>query len=60
MARALDHAVSNLRKEAAIALGEIGDPAAIPSPERALDDPDADVRKIALGALREIVAQERV
>jgi len=46
--------VSNLRKEAAVALGEIGDLRAIPSLEKALEDPDPDVRKLAKLALSQI------
>jgi HEAT repeat protein len=45
LARLLDHEVSNLRKEAAAALGEIAHPAARPHLEAHLDDPDPDVRK---------------
>jgi HEAT repeat protein len=48
---ALQHAMSNLRKEAAIALGEIGDPRAITPLEKALADSDPDVRKLAKLAL---------
>jgi HEAT repeat protein len=43
--------MSNLRKEAAIALGEIGDPRAITPLEKALADSDPDVRKLAKLAL---------
>ena len=51
----LDHDISNLRKEAAAALGEIEAPEAIPALEAHLDDPDPDVRKNirwALGRIR--------
>ena len=48
------HPISNLRKEAAIALGEIGDPKAIPLLEGALKDPDPDVRKLTQLALKQI------
>jgi HEAT repeat protein len=48
--------MSNLRKEAAIALGEIGDPKAIPALEEALKDPDPDVRKLTQLALKHIGA----
>jgi HEAT repeat protein len=51
---ALQHEVSNLRKEAAIALGEIGDRRAIAPLEAALADPDPDVRKLARLALTTI------
>ena len=50
-AHALSHEISNLRKEAVVALGEIGDSAAIPALEQALDDSDPDVRKLARLAL---------
>jgi HEAT repeat protein len=46
--------VSNLRKEAVIALGEVGDPRAITHLERALHDNDPDVRKLAKLALASI------
>jgi HEAT repeat protein len=39
--------ISNLRKEAAIALGEIGDPAGLPYLAAAETDPDPEVRKLA-------------
>jgi HEAT repeat protein len=51
---ALTHEISNLRKEAAIALGEIGDLRAIPALEAALKDPDPDVRKLTQLALKNI------
>ena len=51
---ALQHPVSNLRKESAIALGEIGDTRAIAPLEAALADPDPDVRKLARLALTAI------
>ena len=44
---ALAHRAGNLRKEAAIALGEIGDPRALPALEAADADPDPEVRKAA-------------
>ncbi|OYZ90334.1 MAG: hypothetical protein B7Y01_02750, partial [Xanthobacter sp. 17-67-6] len=47
----LGHEISNVRKEAAAALGEISDPAAIASLERGFDDPDPDVRKLVRWAL---------
>jgi HEAT repeat protein len=52
---ALSHEVSNVRKESAIALGEIGDPKAIPALEKARLDADPDVRKLAQLALASIV-----
>ena len=54
MCQALQHGISNLRKEAVIALGEVGDPRAITQLERALDDTDPDVRKLAKLALASI------
>lgn len=48
---ALGHSSANLRKEAAIALGEIGDPSARPALEAASEDHDPDVRKLARLAL---------
>ena len=39
------HDISNLRKEAAAALGEIAHVDALPHLEAVLDDPDPDVRK---------------
>ena len=51
----LAHRISNLRKEAALALGELNDPAAIPALQAARDDGDPEVRKavrIALGQLQ--------
>jgi HEAT repeat protein len=54
LCQALQHAASNLRKEAVIALGEIGDPRAITHLERALHDNDPDVRKLAKLALTSI------
>jgi len=52
---ALGHEISNLRKEAAIALGEVGDKGAIPALEAALQDVDPDVRKLAQLALNQIL-----
>jgi HEAT repeat protein len=46
--------MSNLRKEAAVALGEVGDVTAIPALEAALDDSDPDVRKLARLALNQL------
>jgi HEAT repeat protein len=50
----LNHSISNLRKEAVIALGEIGDTRAIAPLEGALGDADPDVRKLARLALTAI------
>ncbi|MDT4884626.1 hypothetical protein FQZ97_1207850 [compost metagenome] len=49
--------MSNLRKEAVIALGEIGDTRGIAPLERALKDSDPDVRKLAKLALTSIQMQ---
>jgi len=48
---ALSHRQGNLRREAALALGEIGAPAAAPALEIAAGDPDPEVRKTARAAL---------
>ncbi|MDR2625384.1 MAG: HEAT repeat domain-containing protein [Zoogloeaceae bacterium] len=46
--KALEHTMSNLRKEAANALEAIGDPSVLPVLQKlATDDPDLDVRKTA-------------
>jgi HEAT repeat protein len=57
LSEALQHSVSNLRKEAVIALGDIGDARAITHLERALHDSDPDVRKLAKLALTTIQMQ---
>ncbi len=52
----LSHAISNLRKEAALALGELRDRATLPALSAALDDRDPEVRKavrIAIGQVDE-------
>ncbi len=52
----LDHDTSNLRKEVAGALGEIGQSSALVYLQKHVDDPDPDVRKNvrwAIGRLRE-------
>ena len=52
----LGHDSSNLRKEVAAALGEIGKPSALPHLQKHVDDPDPDVRKNvrwAIGRFRE-------
>ena len=51
LGEALSHEVSNLRKEAAAALGEIADPAALVFLEPAAGDPDPDVRKLVRWAI---------
>jgi HEAT repeat protein len=53
---ALDHKIGNLRKEAALALGEIGSPAALPALCEAENDPDPEVRKSVRLALQQIAA----
>jgi HEAT repeat protein len=47
LGRTLSHQISNLRKEAALALGEIRVAAALPALERIQNDPDPYVRKAA-------------
>jgi HEAT repeat protein len=54
LTEALLHPAGNLRKEAAIALGEIGDPAAAAALEVAGADPDPEVRKAARLALQRL------
>ena len=46
----------NVREMVAFALGEIGDPKAIPALEAALRDPDPDVRKLTQLALKQILS----
>jgi Vesicle coat complex, various subunits len=53
---ALEHSISNLRKDAAAALGEIADAGALPYLEKALGDPDPEVRKNARWAIGRIEA----
>jgi HEAT repeat protein len=53
---ALSHSISNLRKEAALALGEIGVPEALPALEQIRDDRDPEVRKSARLAIAQIHA----
>jgi len=53
----LVHSISNLRKEAVIALGEIGDPAALPLIQQAGEDGDPEVRKAARLALATVLAK---
>lgn len=51
----LGHRISNLRKEAALALGELADRRAVPALQAAQEDGDPEVRKavrIALGQLQ--------
>ena len=51
LGEALGSEVSNLRKEAAAALGEIAEPRAVARLERCADDPDPDVRKLVRWAI---------
>jgi HEAT repeat protein len=51
---ALVHPAGNLRREAAIALGDVGDPRATAALEAASADPDPEVRKAARLALQRL------
>ena len=57
IAPALEHSISNLRKDAAAALGEIAHPDGLPYLERAADDIDPDVRKNVRWAIGQIRAR---
>lgn len=50
----LRHPMSNVRKEAAMCLGEIGNPVAIESLREAIFDRDPDVKKIAAWAIAKL------
>jgi len=50
----LSYSVSNVRKEAALCLGEIGDVRALPRLKEALLDRDPDVKKLAAWAIAKI------
>ena len=50
----LSHSISNLRKEAALALGELGDRGLLPALQAAQGDPDPEVRKAIRIALQQI------
>ncbi|MNG28266.1 HEAT repeat protein [compost metagenome] len=50
----LGHRISNLRKEAALALGELNDPRAIAALQGAQDDGDPEVRKAVRIALSQL------
>ncbi|MCO8169121.1 HEAT repeat domain-containing protein [Pseudomonas sp. 21LCFQ02] len=52
----LQHSISNLRKEAALALGELGNPDAIGALQAAEQDGDPEVRKAVRIALAQIAA----
>ncbi|MBJ9665853.1 HEAT repeat domain-containing protein, partial [Burkholderia gladioli] len=54
IAALLTHAISNLRKEAALALGELRDPAWLEALGAALEDGDPEVRKAVRIAIRQI------
>jgi len=51
LGEALGSEVSNLRKEAAAALGEIADPRGLARLGRCIDDPDPDARKLVRWAI---------
>jgi HEAT repeat protein len=50
----LSHQISNLRKEAALALGEIGSGLALDELEKHQADPDPEVRKSVRLAIQQI------
>jgi HEAT repeat protein len=50
----LSNPISNLRKEAALALGELREPATLDALHDALNDADPDVRKAVRIALQQI------
>jgi HEAT repeat protein len=54
LTQALAHAMGNVRKESAIALGEVGAPESAPALTIAADDPDPEVRKAARLALQRL------
>jgi HEAT repeat protein len=54
VAALLGHTISNLRKEAALALGELRDSRTVPALRDALEDRDPDVRKAVRIALQQI------
>jgi HEAT repeat protein len=59
IAENLAHEQANLRKEAAAALGEIADPAAMPHLDRVINDPDPEVRKNARWAAQQILLKAK-
>jgi HEAT repeat protein len=54
VAALLTHTISNLRKEAALALGELRDPGTVQALRDALEDRDPDVRKAVRIALQQV------
>ena len=54
LAPSLQHNISNLRKEAAAALGEIAHPDGLPYLKSVEDDPDPEVRKNIRWAIGQI------
>jgi HEAT repeat protein len=50
----LNHSISNLRKEAALALGELGEQAARPALQALEHDSDPEVRKAVRIALAQL------
>jgi HEAT repeat protein len=52
--RALADEYSDVRKEAAIALGNLSNPAAMPALQQSLDDPDKEVTIFAQKAIQKI------
>ena len=56
LAPSLTHSISNLRKEAAAALGEIAHPDGLAYLEQAEGDPDPDVNKNIRWAINQIKA----
>jgi hypothetical protein len=60
IAESLNHPQANLRKEAAFALGEIGDARAIPMLQAVMADPDPEVRKNARWAVQQMRGEAAV
>uniref|UniRef100_UPI0028A7FA51 HEAT repeat domain-containing protein n=1 Tax=Pseudomonas sp. TaxID=306 RepID=UPI0028A7FA51 len=54
LAALLSHSIANLRKEAALALGELGDMRALPALRAAEPDGDPEVRKAVRIALLQL------
>jgi HEAT repeat protein len=53
----LGHSISNLRKEAALALGELGDHHALVALRNAEQDPDPEVRKAIRIAITQLAGR---